>query len=95
MSDLQKFCRDILAQIEISQDETEPNWFSQEFGLCFNSLRYDRKFLTSVEIELKHLFAGDEFPFNVGVYDYDVECEKRTVYKNKKRLAFLREHAKL
>lgn len=91
--DLKNFCRAVLKNIE-REEEAQDEWFHVFLGLCFNSIEYDEIHKTRVYEELSLLFGEDTYPFNNDdSKSYIVEGNRGTVYKNEKRLAFLREHA--
>lgn len=92
MSDLSKFCKAVLVAVET---EDHPFWFYDFCGLCHNSRRYDLEHGTRVNWELKEILGKEDYPFNNSSQEqYDEEYAEETMYKNEKRLAFLREHAK-
>lgn len=99
MSDLQKFCREVLAAIKLPEKD-QPSWFYPDCGLCTNADSFDCHFVTTkVYFELKEEFEfyyleNRDFPFNIDCYQYYNESDRNEIYENEKRLAFLREHAK-
>lgn len=93
--DLKNFCRAVLNNIE-REILFRDVWFNDDAGLCHNSCHYDREYRTRVNYELKTLFGDEDYPFNNGNHaEYDRDYRDETMYKNEKRLAFLREHAQL
>lgn len=92
MSELKKFCQDMLDCIN---SEIRPDWFSEDDGLCFNAYLYDSEFNTKISDELENIFGEDEFPFNGISSSYHSETINLTLYKNPKRLAFLETNASL
>lgn len=107
MSDLSNFCNAILDEVDPSRQSFKVKvlrffgirkhpWFSLQSGLCSNAWRYNKSRLniSSVYIDLDRLFKGELYPFNTGGIQFGRESADNTLYKNEKRLAFLREHAK-
>lgn len=93
--DLKNFCRDILNNIE-REELLRDAWFCDYTGLCHNSCLYDEEYGTYITDELEIIFGSENYPFNNGSpAEYDRDYRDETMYKNEKRLAFLREHAQL
>lgn len=91
MSELQTFCRTIL---KILETKDHPIWFSPMFGLCHNAFKHDQEFNTKIYSTLFLIFKGDMAPFNQNsLNNYAKESWNGGIYKNEKRLAFLREHS--
>lgn len=97
------FCLEMLAAIE-EPPNRQPHWFTFDAGLCYNAFRYDRahEIKTDICYELHSIFhrasegnsARAMHPFNQGNdMDYLTECKLLAVYRNEKRMAFLRENA--
>lgn len=91
-NDLSEFCRAVLATIE--NPEAGGDWFSSHYGLCNNAVSYDNEKNTNAYHQLKDAINWLDYPFNDDIeYKYVKEKERRGLYTNAKRLAFLREHA--
>lgn len=91
--DFKNFCRAVLKEIEL-EVSSNSGWFRINNGLCFNSYYYDEQFGTNTYRELMKLIDFEPFPFNDEL-DYFVESANKSLFKNKKRLAFLHKHANL
>lgn len=91
-ADLERFCRAVL---DIAAGKGEPSWFISYNGLCTNALFFDDEFDTQVYSALRNIFKGDSYPFNLDQNDYNNEANGETLYSNKRRLAFLRTHARI
>lgn len=93
MSDLSNFCK-VMLDIIKAPEEDHPEWFSERCGLCYNSKFYDIEYNTKVNKDLIIIFDGDDYPFNGESADkYNADYLNSTMYKNPKRLAFLKEYA--
>jgi hypothetical protein len=77
-----KECHRILERLK----NNDPN-LCHRAGLCTNSETSESG------IRLQNLFLGS-YPFNKDWQDYDFESLNGTIFKNKKRMAFLRRWAK-
>lgn len=93
MSDLQDFCRTVLKILETGD---RPYWFLTTHGLCSNAVGFDWEYKKQAGSALKRAINDSPFPFNWDdSMDYYEECTSGNTYNNKKRLAFLHEHANL
>lgn len=105
MSDLTKFCKDVLYIIEPNKPwfrvileflpfpKPNPIWFSPYSGLCNNASRYDSFHGTHAYSELRAVLQYEAYPFNYSPKNYSQESGDERLYKNEKRLAFLRKYA--
>lgn len=96
MTPLQNFAQSILDYLE--NKGKKPDWFNPYFGLCFNWESYDEYDRQENYPMLSEIFSRhkmhDEYPFNKDFWSYSKEQDDGTLYKNPKRLAFLRKLAK-
>ena len=104
---LKEFARDVLIAIEKPE---ENYWFTERVGLCFNLREWARdknKFhylhLPRVYNVMRRSFlkyslhkdkVSSPHPFNKNHHDHYNECLGNRVYKNKRRLAWLKDKAK-
>ena len=92
-----QFAKDVL--FELKNPETHL-WFDKSVGLCFNfalwmgnnNLPNNERFILNNELKIS--FGWECHPFNISFVNYMDECGNNTVYKNKKRLKWLKDHAK-
>lgn len=96
MSDLSDFCKTVLEILELNKDD-RPTWFCDYTGLCSNAILYDDKqgSHSQTRMRLAAALNYETYPFNSDEEDYKAEADTGTLYTNKKRLAFLREHASI
>lgn len=89
--DLQKFCSEILLAVN---GKAIPHWFNSGFALCTNAGHYDKANGTFVYSKLREIFGLEIYPFNEGdITNYRNERWQYNIYKNEKRLAFLKKYA--
>lgn len=91
-----RFCQAMLAQIDLHESgETTESWFNYQVGLCTNLANYDYRLSHYQGNLFFKSFQCRAAPFNNNdPAEYKVEHDTYTIYKNPKRLQWLREHSK-
>lgn len=88
-----QFIRDLSKWLDDGKPISNPYDFTNSIGICFSYENWC--IFRQIEcVHIVHIFVSkcDTFyPFNQGVNDYHREIETGTIYKNPKRLDFIRE----